>query len=180
MTKLSIAAFAALFITVTQTQAGDWPAWGGSDPGRNMVSAETGLAETFKPGDKSTKGDGILPGTTENVRWVVKLGTLICGNPTVADGRVFVGTDDASLQGDARLKRTRGGMVWCLDEKTGETLWKLPVPQRPKERAAGQRALRAAKSRRLLGAHDCRPSCVCDDELVRNPVSRCQRPGEWE
>jgi outer membrane protein assembly factor BamB len=25
-------------------------------------------------------------------------------------------------------------MVWCLDEKTGETLWKLPVPQRPKER----------------------------------------------
>ena len=25
-------------------------------------------------------------------------------------------------------------MVWCLDEKTGQTLWKLPVPARPKDR----------------------------------------------
>ena len=80
-----------------------------------MVSAETGLPDTFKPGEKSPTGEGMLPGTTENVRWVVKLGNLICGNPTVADGRVFVGTDDASLQGDSRLKRTKGGMVWCLD-----------------------------------------------------------------
>ena len=65
--------------------AGDWPAWGGADLGRNMVSWETGLPDTFKPGEKSAKGDGILPGTTENVRWVTKLGTFICGNPTVAN-----------------------------------------------------------------------------------------------
>ncbi|HRX53532.1 MAG TPA: hypothetical protein P5016_03445 [Verrucomicrobiales bacterium] len=45
----------------------------------------------------------------------------------------FPGTDDSSLQGDTRLKRTRGGMVWCLDETTGKTLWRLPVPVRPKE-----------------------------------------------
>ncbi len=99
-----------------------------------MVSSETGLPETFKPGDKSTTGDGILPETTENVRWVTKLGTFICGNPTVSDGRVFVGTDDESLQHDPRLKRTRGGMIWCLDEKTGGLLWRLPVPARPKDR----------------------------------------------
>ncbi len=115
-------------------RAADWPAWGGSDPGRNMVSAEKNLPDTFKPGEKSPTGDGMLPGTTENVRWVAKLGTLICGNPTVSDGRVFVGTDDASLTGDSRLKRTKGGMIWCLDEKTGQTLWRLPVPQRPKTR----------------------------------------------
>ena len=124
----------AIFLAATSVYAADWPAWGGSDLGRNMVSCETGLADTFKPGDKSTNGEGILPETTENVRWVVKLGTLICGNPTVADGRVFVGTDDSSLMHDPRLKRTRGGMVWCLDEKTGKTLWRLPVPPRPKER----------------------------------------------
>ena len=123
-----------ILLAAASVQAGDWPAWGGCDLGRNMVSGETGLPVTFKPGEKSPNGDGILPGTTENVRWVVKLGTFICGNPTVADGRVFIGTDDASLQGDPRLKRSKGGMVWCLDEKTGQTLWRLPVPARPKER----------------------------------------------
>ena len=50
----------AFLLAVAPLQAGDWPAWGGCDPGRNMVSAERGLPETFKPGDKSTKGDGIL------------------------------------------------------------------------------------------------------------------------
>jgi len=130
-TSLSLSASLLLAVTI---QAGDWPSWGGPDPGRNMVSAEKGLPMTFKPGEKSPTGAGMLPGTTENVRWVVKLGTFICGNPTVANGRVFVGTDDASLQGDSRLKRTRGGMIWCLDEKTGHTLWKLPVPVRPKDR----------------------------------------------
>lgn len=121
-----------------------------------MVSLETGLPSSFKPGDKSVKGDGILPGTTENVRWVAKLGTFICGNPTVADGRVFVGTDDATLQGDIRLKRTKGGMVWCLDEKTGETLWRLPVPVRPKDRLPenahyGQQNLGTCSSPTVVG-----------------------------
>ena len=131
---ISLSVTAAFFLALATTRAGDWPAWGGSDFGRNMVSAEKGLPDAFKPGEKSPTGEGMLPGTTENVRWAVKLGNLICGNPTVADGRVFVGTDDASLQGDTRLKRTKGGMVWCLDEKTGQTLWRLPVPSRPKDR----------------------------------------------
>jgi outer membrane protein assembly factor BamB len=135
MRKVSpLLALLAILPAFLGVRAADWPAWGGSDFGRNMVSSETGLPETFKPGDKSTTGDGILPETTENVRWVTKLGTFICGNPTVSDGRVFVGTDDESLQHDPRLKRTRGGMIWCLDEKTGGLLWRLPVPARPKDR----------------------------------------------
>src|SRR4051812_31228287 len=80
-----------IFLAMASVRAGDWPAWGGSDLGRNMVSSETGLAGTFMPGEKSPTGEGMLPGTTENVRWVVKLGTFICGNPTIANGRVFVG-----------------------------------------------------------------------------------------
>ena len=124
----------AILLSALSAHGADWPAWGGADPGRNMVSLEKGLPTTFKPGEKATTGEGILPETTENVRWVTRLGTLICGNPTVANGRVFVGTDDASLQGDSRLKRSKGGMVWCLDEKTGHTLWRLPVPVRPKDR----------------------------------------------
>lgn len=125
---------ALLHPCATTARAHDWPAWGGSDPGRNMVSSEKGLPVSFKPGEKSPQGEGMLPGSTENVRWVTKLGTFICGNPTVAGGRVFIGTDDANLQGDPRLKRTKGGILWCIDEKTGHTLWRLPVPARPKDK----------------------------------------------
>ncbi len=145
-----------MFLAAASAPAADWPAWGGSDPGRNMVSLEKGLPDTFKPGEKAPTGEGMLPGTTENVRWVAKLGNLICGNPTVANGRVFVGTDDALLQGDARLKRTKGGMVWCLDEKTGQTLWRLPVPVRSKERLPdnahyGQQSLGTCSSPAVVG-----------------------------
>src|SRR5579862_5347671 len=112
MTKsTSLPMMAAIFAAVAMAHAGDWPAWGGGDLGRNMVSAETDLPDTFKPGEKSATGEGMLPGTTENVRWVVRLGNFICSTPTVAAGRVFVGTDDASLQNDPRLKRTKGGIV---------------------------------------------------------------------
>ena len=145
-------------VAMGRLAAADWPAWGGADLGRNMVSSETGLPETFKPGEKAPTGEGMLPGTTENVRWVVKLGNFICGNPTVADGRVFIGTDDTMLQGDSRLKRTRGGMVWCLDEKTGKVLWRLPVPARPKDRLPpnahyGQQNLGVCSSPAVSGKH---------------------------
>ena len=72
------------------------------------------------------------------------------------NGRVFVGTDDTSLQKDTRLKRTKGGMVWCLDEKTGQMLWRLPVPARPKERLPvdahyGQQNLGVCSSPTIVG-----------------------------
>jgi len=164
-TSLSVSL--SIFLAVASAQAADWPAWGGPDLGRNMVSPEKGLPDAFKPGEKSSKGDGMLPGTTENVRWVVKLGTLICGNPTVADGRVFVGTDDASLPNDGRIRRTKGGMVWCLDEKTGRTLWQLPVPQRPKDRLPkdahyGQQNLGTCSAPTVVGDRACVVTSACE------------------
>src|SRR4051812_13641041 len=85
-------------ITASTARAADWPQWGGSDPGRNMVSAERDLPESFK-----------ARSPTENVRWMATLGGAIQGNPTVAGGRVFVGTDDVMLEDDARFHRTHGG-----------------------------------------------------------------------
>ncbi|HSU66911.1 MAG TPA: PQQ-binding-like beta-propeller repeat protein [Tepidisphaeraceae bacterium] len=114
---------AGLVGAVAAAQAADWPQWGGADLGRNMVSTETGLPESFvaRP-----------PGT--NVRWSATLGGAVQGNPTVSGGRVFVGTDDAMLDEDSRFTRTHGGMVQCLDEKTGKVLWRLAVPQRMRDR----------------------------------------------
>jgi outer membrane protein assembly factor BamB len=101
----------------------DWPQWGGADLGRNMVSSERNLPESFN-----------AKSAPENVRWTAMLGNYISGNPTVSGGRIFVGTDDARIEDDSRFHRTYGGMIQCLDEATGRVLWRLPVPQRPRNR----------------------------------------------
>ena len=110
--------------------AADWPHWGGSD-GRNMISQERNLPASFVPGSKKS-GGGIDLSTTKNVKWAVQLGSYAYGNPTVAGGKVFVGTDDALLRNSKRFKRTRAGLVQCLDEATGKLLWRLPTTRRTK------------------------------------------------
>ena len=114
----------ALVLSWMTAQAGDWPQWGGPDLGRNTVSSETNLPESF-----TITGD-----TLTNVLWMAPVGTFIYGNPTVAGGRVYVGTDDFQLQNDPRFHRSHGGVVHCLDEATGKLLWRLVAPSRPKNR----------------------------------------------
>ena len=126
--------------------AADWPQWGGTDC-RNLVSPEKNLPASFDP-DKGRKGSG------GNVKWVRKTGNATYGNPTVSDGRVYVGTDDASLSDDPRLKRTRGGMVHCFDEATGKPIWKLVIPKRmglPKEMHYGHQHLGTCSSPTVQG-----------------------------
>ncbi len=82
---------------------------------RNMVSRETGLPETFDPA------------TGLNVRWVAELGTETYATPVVADGRVYLGTNNARPR-DPRHTGDRGVLV-CFDERTGAFLWQLVVPK---------------------------------------------------
>jgi len=129
------------------SRAADWPQWGGNDLGRNMVSTETNLPERF-----------VARGEMENVRWVTAVGNAIEGNPTVSGGKVFIGTDDASLAGDARLSKQKGGMVQCLDEATGKILWRLPTPPRGRDRLPqgahyGQQNLGVCSSPAVSGKH---------------------------
>jgi outer membrane protein assembly factor BamB len=137
----------------TVVRAADWPQWGGTDQ-RNLVSQEKGLPEAFVPGKKQPSGEGIDPATTENVKWTTRLGSAAYGNPTVAGGRVFVGTDDLTLAGDPRLSRSRGGMVKCFDEATGELLWQLAIPPRtelPKDSHFGHQHLGVCSSPTVEG-----------------------------
>ena len=72
-----------------------------------MVSDEKGLPDWFVPGEKRPDGSGIDLATTENVKWVARLGSQTYGNPTVAGGRVFVGTNDFGL-GDPQYTLDQG------------------------------------------------------------------------
>ena len=88
----------------------DWPMWGGT-PSRNMVSAETGIPRTWDI--KSGAG----------VKWVAEIGSQSYGNPVVADGKVFVGTNNELLR-DPEQGGDRG-VVMAFDEGTGEFLWQM-------------------------------------------------------
>ncbi|MHC4390936.1 MAG: PQQ-binding-like beta-propeller repeat protein, partial [Planctomycetota bacterium] len=103
-------------LTATPAPADDWPQWG-RDASKNMVSAEKGIPLDFEPGLLSDDDEeSIDPKTTKHVRWIAKLGSQTYGNPTVAEGRVYVGTNNES-QSDPKYKGDRS-LVLCLDEKT--------------------------------------------------------------
>lgn len=125
---LALALAAALFLPAPTAAAGpgDWPMWG-RDMTRNMVSPEKGLPKSFVAGKFVGATDRIDPASTKNVKWIAKLGSQSYGNPTVANGRIYVGTNNDSPR-DPRFQGDRS-VVYCLDEKTGELIWMLNVPK---------------------------------------------------
>ena len=117
---------AALLAGGLITHAQDWTQWGGSQH-RNMFNPAKGLPDKFEVG-KLVKGtENFDPATQKNVKWVAKLGSQSYGNPTIANGRVYIGTNNDS----PRDKRHLGdrSILLCLDEKTGEMHWQLVVPK---------------------------------------------------
>jgi outer membrane protein assembly factor BamB len=89
---------------------GDWTMWGGS-PSRNMVSRATGISLDFDLKENV------------NVKWVAALGTQTYGNPVVADGQVYVGTNN----GHEYREQHKGdrGIIVCFRESDGSFLWQL-------------------------------------------------------
>ena len=93
---------------------GDWPMWGGT-PGRNMVSGLKGL-----PAEWDVK-------TKKNIKWMAPLGSHSYGNPVVASGMVFVGTNNENPR-DPKQPGDRG-VVMAFREATGEFLWQHTHPK---------------------------------------------------
>jgi outer membrane protein assembly factor BamB len=110
---------ALLLATPIALPAADQPQWGQRWT-RNLASTERGLPESFDVA------------TGRNIRWVAKLGNETHSTPIVADGRVYVGTNN----GDPRDPRHQGdrGVLMCFDEKDGHLLWQLVVPKREEDR----------------------------------------------
>jgi outer membrane protein assembly factor BamB len=108
------AAFLCVSSLPSTAWSGDQAQWGQAFT-RNMVSAETGLVDSFDPD------------TGKNIKWVAPLGSQTWSTPVVSQGRVFIGTNNDSPR-DPRHKGDRGVLL-CLDEKDGHLLWQLVVPK---------------------------------------------------
>jgi len=86
----------------------DWPMWGGTAQ-RNMVTTIKNL-----PSSWDIK-------TNKNIKWKAALGDTSYGNPVVADGKIFVGTNNGKprnpdIEGDK-------GILMCFRESDGQFLW---------------------------------------------------------
>ncbi len=98
-----------LFLWASEPNAGgDWPMWGGT-PDRNMVSGMKGLPTSW---DVKTK---------KNVKWMVELGSQSYGNPVVAGGQVYVGTNNENMK-DPAVKGDKG-ILMAFRESDGAFLW---------------------------------------------------------
>lgn len=109
----------------------DWPMWGGNSLRNNTPEAKN-IPTEFTPGDIDEKTSHWTPGSGENVLWVSNLGSQSYGNPVVANGQVYVGTNN----GYGYIKRYPAtvdlGCLLAFSEKDGKFLWqhsseKLPT-----------------------------------------------------
>ncbi|MBD3265247.1 PQQ-binding-like beta-propeller repeat protein [bacterium] len=103
-----------LAFTASNGFAGDQPQWGEQHT-RNMISGETGLIDSFDPE------------TGKNIKWMVPLGSQTWSSPIIANGRVFIGTNNNPPR-DPRHEGDRG-ILLCLNEADGKLQWQLVVPK---------------------------------------------------
>ena len=68
----------------------------------------------------------------ENIVWSMVLGSETYGNPVIANGKVYVGTNNGAGYLDRYPSTVDLGVLLCFDEQTGKFLWqhsseKLPT-----------------------------------------------------
>ena len=109
----------AKFIASMKVGKKDWPQWGGS-PARNNTVQDAKI-----PTEWDVK-------TGENILWSAALGSETYGNPVVANGKVFVGTNNGNGYVSRYPATTDLGALVCFSDKDGKFLWqhsneKLPT-----------------------------------------------------
>jgi len=139
-------------VTACLLVAGDpsgqnWPMWGGTSD-RNMMSAMTGAPETWD----------VQSG--KNVKWVAKLGSQTYGNPVVAGGQVYVGTNNEPPRNPAEAGDR--SVLACFRESDGAFLW---------QHASAKLAAGAAQDWPEIGACS---SPVVEGDRLYYVTNRCE------
>ena len=110
---------------------GDWTQWGGTSYRNNTPIAEN-IPTSWDVGKFDRKTGKWIPDDAQNIKWVATVGSQTYGNPVIANGRLFVGTNN----GAGYLKRYPAdidlGCLLSFNEADGKFLWqhsseKLPT-----------------------------------------------------
>jgi outer membrane protein assembly factor BamB len=91
--------------------AADWHMWAGTRE-RNMANFE-----------EKNIPDSWDIATGKNIKWVSQLGSQSFGNPVIAGGRIYIGTNNQA----ERNPKNKGdkGIIMCFNEADGKFLWQI-------------------------------------------------------
>ncbi len=101
---------------------GDWPQWGGTST-RNNVPVGTDIPESWDVGSFDRKTGAWNKEKAENVLWVAPVGSQTYGNPVVADGRVYIGTNNSHGYLARYPSEVDLGCLIAFDKQDGSLLW---------------------------------------------------------
>ena len=110
---------------------GDWNQWAGS-PVRNNTPNGKNIPTDWDVGKFDDDTGVWKKETAKNIKWAARLGSQSYGNPIVANGKVFIGTNN----GSGYLKQFKPdhdlGVLLCFNQDDGKFLWqdsseKLPT-----------------------------------------------------
>lgn len=91
-----------------------WPTFAGG-PTRNMVNLiDKNLPTVFSAEE----------GKEKNIKWTANLGNVTYSGPVVADGKIFVGTNNARPR-DPKIKDKDKAVLMAFNEADGKFLWQL-------------------------------------------------------
>ncbi len=111
---------------------GDWPQWAGTSYRNNTPVADSTIPTQWEVGSFDRKTGEWISDKAVNIKWVSRVGSQTYGNPVIAGGRLYVGTNNGAGYLNRYPADVDLGCLLCFNEKTGEFLWqdsneKLPT-----------------------------------------------------
>jgi|GEM_PF-6084151 len=108
----------------------DWAQWGGS-PVRNNVPYGKNIAADWKVAMNGKTGEWDKA-KSKNIKWAARLGSQSYGNPVVANGQVYVGSNNGAGYLTRYPASVDLGVLLCFSQVDGKFLWqdsneKLPT-----------------------------------------------------
>ena len=110
---------------------GDWAQWGGNSY-RNNTPVGVDICREWDCGRFDRRTGEWISDNAENIKWVARVGSQTYGNPVVADGQIYVGTNNGAGYIKRYPAKVDLGCLVCFRESDGEFLWqhsseKLPT-----------------------------------------------------
>ncbi|MCH2113862.1 MAG: PQQ-binding-like beta-propeller repeat protein [Pirellulales bacterium] len=111
----------------------NWSQWGG-DAARNNTPLGHNIPTKWNVGDFDYRTGEWDSTNAKNIKWVSRLGSQTYGNAVVADGKIYVGTNNSGGWLDRYPSKVDLGCLLCFDLETGDFLWQHSSEKLPSGR----------------------------------------------
>jgi outer membrane protein assembly factor BamB len=107
---------------VLEVGPADWSQWGG-DSVRNNTPEGTNIPSEWNIGHFDRKTGEWQDEKAKNIKWVARLGSQSYGNPVVANGQIYLGTNNGGGWLERFSAKVDLGCLLSFSESDGSFLW---------------------------------------------------------